>query len=337
MCASAAFGMSAYAAGVAVARAFAQHNAHVAVVPMGDAGGGAASALRELLPDTSAIVEGHSPGGTGVEWPQLGSSRPVGEALASYVISAPPSISRIYLDPGSTTWIDAGAGFLAALGATSDADLTTGVAGLGDIASLEVSAPQALLAGRELVLIAPHDQATVALTGLRGLSSVQGRAAGIELAEQIRIDSVLANFARTFPDAVPADSVGTGVAGGLGFAIRSLGGRVVSGFEACAEAASLGRTLTQADLVVVVCDRLDFGSWGDGLVPFLAGMIERHGALAPLIVVSGASYISARELRLHGIDSAFAVGEVSDAASLTQAVAPVASTWLGSSATRPWH
>ena len=85
----------------------------------------------------------------------------------------------------------------------------------------------------------PRLRSSQPLLGLRGITSLAGRAAGLEPAELLATDAALDRFARL---AAPeqAAAPGAGACGGLGFAVLALGGRLTTG-PALAFASPAGR------------------------------------------------------------------------------------------------
>ena len=73
---------------------------------------------------------------------------------------------------------DAGAGLLAALGASANVPLDAGVAGLQGVSRVDLKAVGHLLTGRRLTLVVPPGQLGLPLLGLRGITSRFGRDQG---------------------------------------------------------------------------------------------------------------------------------------------------------------
>ena len=124
------------------------------MLPIGDAGGGFAAAYAELAgfptsarvangvivttgygPDTGVIQVLGPSGGPGIPYEQ--SSRAIGDAIADLVRTKP--LRRILVDLAGLWVHDAGAGLLAALGATADRPLDQGVAGLDGLSELDLA------------------------------------------------------------------------------------------------------------------------------------------------------------------------------------------------------
>lgn len=199
---------------------------------------------------------------------------------------------------------DGGAGFLAALGASADVSLTKGVAGLAGISRLDLGPVRDRLAGVDLVGVVGSAEARSALLGLRGITSRHSRDPQADRARLLATDANLAALAQlAAPD--QADSPGAGAAGGLGFAVLALGGRLTTGPRYGFEAVSDPAALEALDLVVTGCTVVDFAHRGGGVVAEAARVgVEK---LCPVIAIAGEVLIGARELRTLGIESAYPV------------------------------
>jgi glycerate kinase len=227
------------------------------------------------------------------------SSRPLGQALAELLTGG--RFHRVYLDLGGLAVHDAGAGLLAGLGATSDRPLDRGAAGLSGQSAIDLGRAVAAIDDTELIGVVPAREIGQHLLGLRGITSLRGRAAGADSESLLRIDAELERFsALVSPDS--ATQPGAGACGGLGFALLALGGRLTTG-----PAVALGPSTRQADLVVTGCTVFDFATRGGGVVGAVADAAA--AALSPCIVLAGEVLIGAREMRTMGIEAAYAVRE----------------------------
>jgi glycerate kinase len=160
------------------------------------------------------------------------------------------------------------------------------------------------LAGIELIGVVPADQRGQSLLGLRGITSLAGRAAGIDTAMLLETDSALAAFARVAAGPT-ADQAGAGACGGLGFAVLALGGHLESGPGVSFAALSGARF----DLVVTGCPAFDFARRGGGVVQAAAEFAT--SVLSPCIVLAGEVVIGSREMRTMGIEAAYGAHESS--------------------------
>ncbi|MCC2593443.1 glycerate kinase [Tessaracoccus sp. OS52] len=184
------------------------------------------------------------------------------------------------------------------------------------------------LSGREVVAVVPHAGALAPLTGLSGALAELGRDRGADLAETLADDA----RAEAWAKAIGADPMadGSGALGGVGAAVIALGGRVGSGLELCLAGYDAARVMGAADVVVTATAQLDFHAVGGPVVKRLSELAAL--ALRPLVVIAGRTFVSARELRLAGVEAAYAVlpgagDEEPTPADLAATAAKVASTW----------
>jgi glycerate 2-kinase len=295
--------------------------AEVSVLPIGDAGAGFAAAYAELAGFTTSTQEanglivttGHGSdtgvvqvlgpkGGQGIPYQQ--SSRAIGDAIADCLRSSP--LGRLIVDLAGLWVHDAGAGLLAALGATADRPLDRGVAGLNGLSEVNLAPARTLLDEIELIGVVPAAQLGQPLLGLRGITSLAGREAEPDPELMLRTDAALEAFAR---QAAPthAAAPGAGACGGLGFAVLALGGQLSTGPALTLASAAGQQTLRGVDLVVTGCSVFDFASRGGGVV---AAMAEAAAdALTPCIVLAGEVLIGSREMRTMGVEAGYAVHE----------------------------
>ena len=290
--------------------------AAVDVIALGEAGAGFVSAFAEqrgaslevsavgastiTLAEVDGVaalnVSGEHPRG---DLPYDSSSRALGEALNQLVAARHPR--RVYVDLIGVAVHDAGAGLLAGLGATADRPLDHGAPGLVDVSVLDLSAAFSALGDTELIGVVPHGELNRHLLGLRGITSIQGRSAGLDPGLLLSIDAALEGFAR-LASAEQAVKPGAGACGGLGFAVLALGGRLATGPEV-----ALASVEREVDLMVSGCTVFDFATRGGGVVAAVAEAAA--AALSPCIVLAGEVLIGAREMRTMGIEAAYAARE----------------------------
>jgi glycerate 2-kinase len=321
--------------------------AEVSVLPIGDAGAGFAGAYAELaglttssrVADGAVVTTGHGPdtavvlvlgqkAGSGIPYEQ--SSRPIGDAIADVLRDRP--LRRLMVDLAGLWVHDAGAGLLAALGATADRPLDGGVADFEGLSGLDLAPARMLLGETELVGVAPASQLSQPLLGLRGVTSRAGREADVVPELMLRTDANLGAFARLASPA-HSEAPGAGACGGLGFAVLALGGRLSTGPALTLASAAGQQALRDVDLVVTGCSIFDFASRGGGVV---AAMAEAAAAaLSPCIVIAGEVLIGSREMRTMGVEAGYAVhdsmsdhprGEVSET-DLASTARRVARSW----------
>ncbi|WP_342395073.1 glycerate kinase [Aestuariimicrobium sp. T2.26MG-19.2B] len=336
-------------AGAAMGEAFADRGAEVAVVPIGAAGRGFSQAASDLLraPVELMTVAGQvftltRQGGTSVLSvagdPDLLPTRRIDRHSTSVVIGRAVALvladspDELVLEMPATTIHDGGAGLLAALGAVADKPLDAGVEGLRGITSVDLGAVRALVGRTRISLVVEADEVARHLVGLRGITSVRGHAAGVvsDPADLLALDQNLVDLAAAC-GSVESVSAGSGAGGGLGFACLLLGGRVLTGSQWCSEHSGLPTTAKAADLVVSGGGRLDFGSMGGEVLTHVTQVAG--DALRPVVVVAGANFISARELRSVGVEAAYSVRPGADdvdtitVEEITEATRAVAASW----------
>lgn len=182
-------------------------------------------------------------------------------------------------------------------------------------------------AGRRLVALVPEGQPERPLTGLTGMAATEGRERGADLAAVLAADSVAGRWAAHL-GLVPGP--GAGAAGGAGLLIQAMGGVVTDPLTFLEESYGLAGTLGQADVVVTGAESLDFHAVGGPVVKRVVSLAGE--ALRPVIAVVGRNFVSARELRLAGLESAYpllpgAGDEPSTPEQLAEVAAKVAATW----------
>lgn len=284
-----------------------------AVVPVGEAGNGFVGAVADRwgVAEEPVVVAGRvgvrarGPLGTAVGLPGDGlgegsvpyaaSSLPLGRLVADSL----PASGALLVDLVSDDVHDGGAGLLAALGADADVDLTAGAAGLHGLTRLDLGAARGRLAGADLVGVVPASQRATLLLGLRGITSVRGRAVGDDAEPLLAADAGLQRLAELSGDGL-GSVPGSGACGGTALAVLALGGRLTSGPEL-----ALGGITGPVDLVVTGCSVFDFAHRGGGVVAAAAALASR--LLAPCVVVAGEVLIGAREMRTMGVEAAYAV------------------------------
>ncbi|WP_375433387.1 glycerate kinase [uncultured Friedmanniella sp.] len=316
--------LSSSRAGQALAEGWA--SAATAVVPIGDAGVGFAEATADgwEVPLVSGVLDGrltswaHAPDALVVAVsgdsapdaeggiPASASSYALGRALRHALWEREHPAATVLVDLAGLDTHDGGAGFLAALGATADICLDAGVAGLHGLGWIDLAAVRQLLAGARLVGVVPGAETARPLLGLRGITSLRGRADGYDPAELLATDVTLSRLVELVaPGGV--DLPGAGACGGLGLAVLALGGTLATGPALALGDPRAAAALRRADLAVTGTGVFDFARRGGGVV---AEMARRAGAaLCPCIIVAGEVLVGAREMRTMGIEAAYAVRE----------------------------
>jgi glycerate kinase len=259
--------------------------------------------------------------------PERATTRGLGEVLGH---ALELDVSRIVVGLGGSATNDAGAGLLAALGATSDGgDLDQGPSGLAHLDDVSLEAAHDRFDGVELVLASDVDNP---LLGINGATKIYGPQKGLPEERLVTVDGWLQHFAE-LTDRKLAAQKGAGAAGGLGFALMLLGGTRASGVTVVADAVGLAEQVRDSDLAVTGEGAFDFSS-RSGKVPYgVAQLASQH--LVPCIALAGVVQIGSREMRALGVESAYSmvdlVGEEkalgSPAESLADLAERTARTW----------
>ena len=256
----------------------------------------------------------------------------VGEALRAALDLRP---DRVVVGLGGSVTTDAGAGLLAALGATADVDLAGGPEALDGVTRIDLSAVRERLAGIEVVAAI---DVRAPLLGMFGAARTFGPQKGMDDEQVWRVDRVLDGFVDAVCGSAPsqrrvAEVEGAGAAGGLGFALAVLGAQLVPGTQVVLDALGIDAHVAAADLVVTGEGAYDITSRSGKTVFGVAEAAARQAR--PCIVLAGRVDVGAREMRAMGVESAYAVvdavGEsaaLGDAATHLAALAErVARTW----------
>lgn len=258
--------------------------------------------------------------------PERATSYGVGELIAAAVDAG---ARRIVVGLGGSGSNDAGAGMLAALGAQPAGRLSGGGAALAGLDEVDLTAARGRLDGIELLAASDVDNP---LLGLRGATNVFGPQKGVQAERLPMLDAALERFATLAGRAV-ANEKGAGAAGGIGYGLLLLGGNRVPGIETIADAVGLPARVREADLVISGEGSFDIQSAAGKVVSGVAGIAER--AMTPCVVIAGQVHMSAREMRVLGVQSAYGLVDLvgREAAlerareSLAEVAARVARTW----------
>lgn len=173
---------------------------------------------------------------------------------------------------------------------------------LGDSAAEALAATARRWDGRRLVALVPDEHARLPLAGLSGWAATRGREVGADLSSVLTADARAEAWAASLG---VAPAPGAGAAGGLGLVIQAMGGSIVSPLDHLAERLGVADTMAVADLVVTGADDLDFHSVGGPIVKAVVAMAGQ--ALRPVIAVASRTFISAREMRLAGLEEAYPI------------------------------
>ena len=244
--------------------------------------------------------------------------------------------TQIVLGVGGSATTDAGAGMLQALGVSlkdrAGRELPVGGAALADVASIDFTALENLLAGTSMVLAADVDNP---LTGPNGAAAIFGPQKGASESQVRELDAALGHFAGMLEDQLGTgyrQNPGAGAAGGMGYAAMALlGAKRRRGIDVVLELTGLAEALEGADAVITGEGSLDHQSL-EGKTPI--GVAELAGSRGvPVYAVCGRTTLSDEELASAGIRHTVAlvdlVEDPSEAMSRAAALVSKAGEQLG--------
>ncbi len=234
------------------------------------------------------------------------------------------------LDEGATTVVlgvggsatnDAGAGFLAALGAGPASALARGGLALADAPDdALVGLPSVLdrLSGVDLVLATDED---TPLLGLQSTSAVESPRKGASASQAQALENALGRFTDVLRRALPEPprdlltgmprrldrEPGAGAAGGLGYALLALGGRRVGGVETVLRETGFGPAAARSDLVVTGAGRVDWSTLRGSVVAGVAAATLETAR--PTVLVAGECLVGRRETMTLGLAGTYAVAD----------------------------
>ena len=214
-------------------------------------------------------------------------------------------VRHIYVGLGGSATSDGGCGMAKALGArflnASGEDIVPGLAGLRDLARIDLAGLDPRLADTEIVAIT---DVTNPLTGPSGAIAIYGPQKGIDARDVSAADSWMRSYARML-EAIyrrDVDTVsGAGAAGGLGAALTAFcGARVECGIEFVLDAIHIDDALEGVDLVITGEGHMDAQS-AFGKAP--VGVARRAKARGiPVVAVVGGRAEDLGEVYKSGVD-----------------------------------
>jgi glycerate kinase len=237
--------------------------------------------------------------------PRLPTTFGVGELILQAIERG---ATKITIGLGGSGTNDAGAGMLAALGATSDGLLNAGGSKLKELSKVDLSTAVARVSGIELIVASDVDNT---LLGLRGATAVFGPQKGADEFAVMELEGALENFAalcgRRSDGKDPVVAMGSGAAGGLGYGLLLLGATRVAGIETVLEIVKLDEEIQKADLIITGEGCLDDQSLHGKVI---AGVASHAAALGkPCVALAGEVRLGKRECATAGIDSAYSMTE----------------------------
>ncbi len=214
------------------------------------------------------------------------SSAGVGELIRAALDSG---IRNLAIGLGGSSTNDGGAGLLGALGARwldqQGAPLDPVPFDLRNAQTLDLSMLDPRLAESSIEILSDVSNP---LCGPSGATYVFGPQKGLLLEKAAALDAALAHMGAIAEAAFGrcvCDLPGSGAAGGLGFALRLLGGVMCSGASTVAELNGLANALKDADWMITGEGRTDSQTLG-GKAPAIAARMGREAGV-PVTLISG--------------------------------------------------
>jgi glycerate kinase len=235
-----------------------QPAAEVVALPFSSGGHGFVRSLSVSLPGVTDEVWRLRDGSTdyldGALLTADGDSAQLGRAIGASIAGG---ARRIVVGVGDAAGVDGGAGLIAALGDSDD---------------LEIALPRAVERTREVELVAAYRE-DIPLLGLKGASASAVESLGWTRHHAQDNERRVGDFAEAVRRVLPPPrdllsgqlrrvdrAEGSGAGGGAGFALATLGARLVPGAEVFADAVGLPRQVAQSDLIVVATRIFDWRS-----------------------------------------------------------------------------
>jgi len=198
-------------------------------------------------------------------------------------------VRRFMIGLGGSSTNDGGAGLLAALGLSlTDARgqaIAPTPAGLAALAAVDASGLDPRLAEAEIIVMSDVNNP---LTGDRGATAIFGPQKGAARERIAEIDRRIANFASLAERALnrrAQDEPGAGAAGGLGFALQLIGGKMRSGAEVVADLVGLDAALDGAGWAITGEGRSD-AQTALGKTPLIVAL-RAAARQTPVSLISG--------------------------------------------------
>jgi glycerate kinase len=240
---------------------------------------------RTAIIEAAQIVGLTDPEGTTIDVEQR-SSRGIGELMVKLLDGG---LREFMIGLGGTSTNDGGAGMLAALGVqlldASGRAVAPTPQGLAALAVVDAGGLDSRVRQTKITIMSDVDNV---LSGPRGATAIFGPQKGVRADRVGELDARLARFAALVEKALDKrvhDLSGAGAAGGLGFALQSLGGAMRSGAEVVADLIGLDAALKGADWVVTGEGRTD----AQTLLGKTPLVVARRGAAigVPATLISG--------------------------------------------------
>lgn len=248
-----------------------------------------------------------------------GTSEGVGHLLRAALSTG---AGRVVVGAGLSAVHDGGAGLLRALGLPG-ARLGGGAAALADVAEDDLAGlreVRAAMAGRDVVVACATEES---LVGLHGVGAALVQRASLRPAEAQDADRAVGRFAdlvargpevrRALPMAGAPATGRRGAAGsrpytgagGVGFVLEALGGRLLAGPAVVAGLVGLEHHLDGSALALTGCTTLDAGALHAGVVAAAGAAGLRRGA--PVVAIAREVQASRRQLGAVGVVGSYSL------------------------------
>ena len=242
--------------------------------------------------------------------PSVTTTYGVGELIA---VAVATGATEVIIGLGGSGTNDGGAGLLAALGATAQdaagqdvTDLLAGGGlGLRQIAAVDLSAARAAVHGVRLVAASDVDNP---LLGLRGATNGFGPQKGATVAQIMALEGSLESFSKAIGRVSgkdPAVQLGSGAAGGMGYALLVLGAARAAGIGSVLAAVGLADLIATADVVITGEGCFDWQSLRGKVVAGVAALALEQAR--PCVVLAGRVEVGRREYAASGVSGCYAV------------------------------
>lgn len=216
-------------------------------------------------------------------------SRGLGEAIA---FALEQNVDHIIIGLGGTATNDGGVGMLEALGATffSNNEQLHHICAqqIKHIDTIQLHTIHKQIKNTSITVLIDVD---APLCGPKGASYVFGPQKGASSEEVALLDEALAAYASKFPSGETLmHRPGAGAAGGLGFALLSLGGQLTSGATYIAKQLNLKHIVKQCDLVITGEGQTDEQTFMGKAPHFVTQLANQHNKR--VIIISGSVNLS---------------------------------------------
>jgi len=264
-------------------------DAEIVQCPLADGGEGTAEILAPHLAGSICLIE--SAQFIGLNLPQMQSlnvmqrgSSVLGEAILAGLDDGK---RQFVIGLGGSATNDGGLGMLMALGMQAwdahDNPVALNLSGLLSLVRIDISNLDPRLPESRFTILS---DVLSPLCGKNGATAVYGPQKGVQRAEVTRIERAISGFADMCGDVFgfdPRSEQGAGAAGGLGFALMLLGGKVVSGAGFVIEKSGFTNQLSDTDWVITGEGRSDAQTL-QGKLPFkVAGAARAAGVKVALL------------------------------------------------------